>query len=110
MIEDDTYEGPAYYFYEYRDDKVSEFGYFDISKYKGSRLTFGCKVNFLFGYNSNTSTSENRMSSNQLHGQNTVRHIYQNWFLDLEEFDEQKRKIIIKTIFEARDRIMVEIK
>jgi len=108
MIEDDTYEGPAYYFYEY--NNIAEFGYFDISKYKGSRLTFSCKVNFLFGYNSNTSTSENRMSSNQLHGQNTIRHIYQNWFLDLEEFSGHERTVIIKTIFEARDRIMVEIK
>ena len=108
MIKQDVYEGPAYYLYIY--DKMAEFGYFEIYKYSGSYLTFGCEVKFLFGYNSNIDLTDDRISSNQLHGQNIVKHKYQNWFLSLEEFNESKRKIIIKTIFEARDKVFGEIK
>jgi len=106
MINDEEYEGPAYYLYIY--DNIAEFGYFNISKYKSSKLTFRCKVHFFFGYNSNINISDDKISSNQLHGQNSVKHIYQNWFLDLNSLNEYQKKIIIKTIFEARNKIITK--
>lgn len=97
MINQEMFEGYAYYFYEYND--LAEFGYFKVSRYTWSNLSFSCKIEFFFGYNSNMDTSEGKISSNQLHGQNIVKNKYQNWYLDINEI--KNKHLIISTVFEA---------
>jgi len=94
MILDPNYEGPAYYYYSYND--MLEFGFFSIEKYKWSTLTLRCFINYFFGWNSNI--TDGIISSNQLHGQNIVKNIYENWYITLDNLDE---KLIIKNIFSA---------
>lgn len=99
MIYEPDYEGPAYYYYQY--DNKLEFGYFTIEKYKWSNLTLRCHIHYFFGWNSNITDSI--ISSNQLHGQNMVRNIYELWYKDLSEFDYKE---IIKTIFKSTPPII----
>jgi len=94
MIQDPSYEGPAYYYYSY--DDMLEFGFFNIEKYKSSKLTFRCHIYYFTGWNSNI--TDDIISSNQLHGQNMVKNIYENWYTILDNLDE---KLIIKNIFSA---------
>lgn len=94
MIHDPDYEGPAYYYYQYND--ALEFGYFNIEKYKWSKLTLRCHIHYFIGYNSNITDSI--ISSNQLHGQNMVRNVYELWYKDLNGLDYKE---IIKHVFLA---------
>jgi len=103
MIKDEMYEGYAYYFYEY--SGIAEFGYFKVFRYSWSNTSFKCKTQFLFGYSSNINTTEGFISSNQLHGQNIVKHKFENWYIDINDL-KHNGKIIIKTIFEAKQCII----
>lgn len=94
MIQDTGYQGPAYYYYQYND--MLEFGYFDIEKYSGSRITFRCDIHYFFGYNSNI--TDGIISSNQLHGQNMVKSIYENWYTNLDDLNYEE---IIKHVFSS---------
>jgi len=96
MIKENMYEGLAYYFYEY--SGIAEFGFFQVRRYTWSNIMFQCKTKFFYGYNTEI---DKEISSNQLHGQNMVKTQFENWYLDVNEL-KSKRKLIIKTIFEAR--------
>lgn len=103
MIHEPDYEGPAYYYYQY--NGVLEFGYFNIEKYNWSRLILRCHIHYFFGWNSNI--TDVIISSNQLHGQNMVRNIYENWYKDLKGLDH---RYIIEKLFSAPIIFVGELK
>ncbi len=98
-----NYKGEAYYYWKSSDGL--EFGYFTISKFDWSNLLLECEIHYFFGYYSNITGKT--ITSNQLHGQNQVRNIYENWHKDLNKLDHN---LIIKTIFSSPIKFIGEVK
>ena len=105
-----TLSTDAYYYYPYPgQDDMAEFGYFYIEPYRDGGKIFRCKTHWFFGFNSFISDPKTGiMSSNQLHGQNGVRNVYELWYLSLDDIEDKHR--LISTIFSSRIELIKEVK